>query len=485
MALTLRPYQLQCIAEAREHLRVGRRSVLIQGATGSGKTALSAHMISSAHDKGLRSWFAVHRRELVNQSVATLENSANLNVGVIAAGFGSNGYPRVQVASIQTLFRRWKRFPLPDLLILDECHHAISTSWSALLREILHASPKTKLIGLTATPQRLDGRGLQEWFDVMVQGPPVASLIADGFLSPYKLFAPTRLDLRDVHSVAGDYNKRELDVAMMSSKVTGDAIHEYKTRCMGKRALMFLWSVKASEEMAADFNAQGIPAAHLDGATHDYARDRVVKDFRDGKIKVLTNCEIVTEGFDLPAIEACFLLRPTQSLGLYLQMVGRALRPYPGKPYALLMDHANLAFTHGLPDDLREWSLQGAETTTEKRKQESPVRQCMKCYGVMTRFATKCKYCGHVFESLGRKVQHEDGELQEITSADMEGLWGSRMKRQEQGSAESLEDLRRIEKQRGYKRGWAQHVYAARMRKAAERNPLSVMADTYRPKERT
>lgn len=477
MSLELRDYQSATINETRAHLRAGKRSILIQGATGSGKTCLTAHMIAAATAKNKISWFAVHRSELIDQSVAMLRDSAGLDVGIIAAGYGGNGYLPVQVCSIQTLMRRWQKYPLPDLLVIDECHHACAKSWSDLLLALLTAKPSMKVIGLTATPSRLDGRGLGEWFEVMVQGPTVASLIADKYLSPYVIFAPSMPDLKNVHTVAGDYNKGELDVAMRGSRVTGDAITEYRSRCMGKRALMFLWSVKASEEMAAAFNAQGIPAAHLDGKTNDDARRKSVAGFREGRIKVLTNVEIVTEGFDLPAIEACFLLRPTQSLGLYLQMVGRALRPFPGKDRAMILDHSGLVFQHGLPDMERDWSFAGVERGKGKKKQEVPIRQCMKCYAVMPAAVKVCSECGHAFDVQYREVAQEAGELQELNMEAMQRLFGARAKKVEVAQAQDYDSLLRIEKERGYKPGWARHIANARDSK------LRRQADQFRPQE--
>ncbi len=466
MPLTLRPYQQTIIHRIREHLRAGKRSVLCVSPTGSGKTALTAHMIAGAVAKGKRAWFTVHRSELVTQSVNALENSAGLDVGVIAAGFGANGVPAAQVCSIQTLMRRWQKYPLPDLLVIDECTHQCSRSWSDLVRKIIDAKPSVRMIGLTATPTRLDGRGLGEWYQVMVEGPSTQQLIADGWLSPYKLFAPSMADLKDVHTVAGDYNRAELDVAMRGSKVTGDAIAEYKSRCAGKRALMFLWSVESSKEMTVAFNSQGIRAAHIDGCTDDNERARMVRMFRSGEIKVLTNVEIVTEGFDCPGIEACFLLRPTQSLGLYLQMVGRALRPFEGKQHALLLDHAGLAFRHGLPDDPRVWTLEGTRGS-DKKKQESPIRQCLKCYFVVPAPCRKCPECGFLFEIQYRKIEQEAGELREINPEDMRRMFNVTRKA-EQAHAQSLDELRRIERDRGYKRGWAQHIFEARQNKLSK-----------------
>jgi superfamily II DNA or RNA helicase len=249
---------------------------------------------------------------------------------------------------------------------------------------------------------------------------------------------------------------------MSSSRVVGDAIAEYQQKCPGKRALMFLWSVRASEEMAINFNAVGISAAHIDGTTNERVRDRYISEFRQGSIKVLTNCEIVTEGFDVPAIEACFLLRPTQSLALYCQMVGRALRPYPGKEFALLMDHSGLAFRHGLPDEIRDWTLDG-EDRKPRDPQEVPIRQCSKCFAVLPVQARSCKYCGFVFVVTPREVDQQSGELRELGKDEIAHL--KRVRIDERRQAQTYDALLRIEQRLGYKRGWAKHVFEARQRK--------------------
>lgn len=478
--LSLRPYQSTIIEQIRGHLRAGRSRILCVSPTGSGKTSLTAHMIANAIAKEKRAWFCVHRVELVRQSIETLEGSAGIHVGVIASGFNSNGYhPAAQVCSIQSLMRRWERYALPDLLVIDEAHHLVSKSWTTLIAAIVAKKPNIKIIGLTATPQRLDGRGLGQWFEVMVQGPSTTSLIKDGYLSPYKLFAPSTVNLSTVHTVAGDYNKAELDDAMRGSRVVGDAIAEYRTKCAGKRALMFLWSVRASEQMSEQLNSAGIPATHIDGTTNDVERLHAVRNFRNGRIKVLCNVDIVSEGFDLPAIEALFLLSPTQSLGRYLQMVGRSLRPFPGKDYALIMDHSGLAFQHGLPDDEHVWSLEGSDKKT-KGLQKSPIRQCLKCFAVVRAGTRVCPECGFVFQVKEREIQQEEGSLVELDHAAMERLFAAKARRVEQGTAQTLEQLREFAQRKGYRPGWADHVHAAREAKK-QRSELSITADKYRP----
>lgn len=461
MSLHLRPYQVDIYDDAKARLKSGRRTILIQSPTGSGKTVLVAHMLANATLKGYRAWFVVHRRELVKQSVITLSESAGLPLGIVAAGFPGNRHEAVQVCSVQTLAKRRHLLPPPDLIVWDECHHVAASSWG----QIHENYPQAVHIGLTATPERLDGTGLSRWFEDLVVGPSVASLIKDGWLSPYRLFAPGGPDLSDVHTIAGDYNKRELAAAMAKSAVTGDALSHYRKYAMGRRAIVFMWSVESSIEMAQKFNDAGIPAAHIDGTSDDVSRDAAIQAFRDGQAKILCNVEIVSEGFDLPAIEAAFLLRPTRSLALYLQQVGRALRPSPGKDEALIFDHAGNCRIHGLPDDERQWTLEG-RIKEKKQKDGCPVKQCPQCYAVLPAAAGICKWCEYKFEVQAREMEQLEGELAEV---DLELQRQAR--KQEQAKARSLDDLIRLAQMRGYKNPakWAEHVWRARQAKQVAR----------------
>ena len=422
----------------------------------------------------------------VKQSVQCLEDSAGVNCGVIAAGFGSNGYHLAQVASIQTLIKRWQKYPLPDLIIVDECHHSVSASWSKLLADITAKNPVVKIIGLTATPARLDGRGLGAWFEVIVEGPNTAALMEAGYLSKYRMWGASLPDLSGVHTVAGDYNRGQLDAALSRTAVVGDALGEYKKHCDGMRALAFTWSVKSSEELAARFNEAGIPAMHVDGETDSAVRDRAIRDFHAGRIKLLSNVELFGEGLDVHGIQAEFLLRPTQSLSMYLQQVGRGLRTNEGKDCLRIFDHAGHQVTHGYPDDVRVWTLDG-NGDKPKKPQKQPVKQCPKCYATVSLYQKVCKWCGTVFVIKERKIEREEGELREISE---EQIAASRLAaKREQGRAKSYDALLVIEKQRGYTPGWARHIIEARHQKmAATRssdygsdNRLSDLADSFRP----
>ncbi len=453
--LSLRPYQTAQLDEVRSHLRDGARSICLQGATGSGKTAMAAQMLSSAQQRGKASFFITHRREILKQAVETLTNAAALEVGIVAAGMPVSGHT-VQVCSIGSLPRRLEKLPKPDLIIWDECHHIAANSWAKLYERF----PNAVHVGLSATPARLDSTGLGKWFQRLVLGPSVADLISQGYLSKYRMFAPGKLDLSGIHTVAGDYNKSELDTLLSKSKITGDCLSHYKTFTMRKRAIVFAWSIEASERIAASFNEAGIAAAHVDGETSASERDKAVAAFKAGRVKVLTNVDLFGEGYNVPAIEAAFLLRPTQSLSVYLQQVGRALRPAPDKPEALIFDHSGNCFRHGLPDDDREWSLEG--TGKPKGKQECPVRQCPSCYAVVRISAQFCKYCHVVFTPKPRKVAQVEGELTEVQKAEKRAV-----ELDEQRNCQSFGSLMALAKQRGYKNPfyWAKHVFGSRQKR--------------------
>jgi superfamily II DNA or RNA helicase len=355
----------------------------------------------------------------------------------------------------------------PDVLVWDECHHIASKSWG----DIATAFPAAVHIGLTATPQRLDGKGLGAYFDTIIQGPTTADLIAQGWLSPYRYYAPSSANLAGVHRVAGDYNRRELAGAMEQSSVVGDALSHYQAHCEGGRALVFAWSVEASERIAAQFVAAGIAAQHVDGETPKAARSAAMKGFRDGSVRVLCNVELFGEGLDVPACDAVFLLRPTQSLGLYLQQVGRGLRTAPGKSAVRIFDHAGHWERHGLPDDNREWSLSDASSRGGS-SESLGAKRCSQCFGVFRPGVKACPYCGAVPNRVARDVAQVEGTLEAVNVAELRAL-------REQRSTfyrdcHTLADWFALAKRLGYKRGWGFHMHARSIQHRKHRNTAIV-----------
>lgn len=448
--MNLRPYQAELVSSIRNEFVHGTRSVLVTSPTGSGKTLLTAYMLKEAAARGKRCWFVVHRRELVRQSLRAF-GAIGLEAGVISSGFPEEPALLVQVVSIGTVARRLKQCKPPDLIVWDECHHSAAGAWQAVRAEYSGAFH----VGLTATPQRLDGKGLDDYFSKMLHGPSVPWLIDNGFLSPFKYYAPAGIDVTGVKTSRGDYDRRGLSLAADKPTVTGSAVKHYLRLCPGKRAIAFAVGVQHSMHIASEFNAAGIPAAHLDGDTPSDERDRTLAKFAEGSILVLSNVELFGEGFDVPGIEACLLLRPTQSLALHLQQVGRALRPAPGKEYAVILDHAGNATRHGMPDEIRPWTLEANDKKPSAKTQEVRCRVCPRCFGAQRPGAKACPYCGAAFEPTKREIEQVEGELKEIKKIEA---------KKEVGRARTLDDLVAIGVARGYSspKLWALHILRAR-----------------------
>jgi DNA repair protein RadD len=451
--MQLRGYQQHAIDDLRDAYRSGARAPLLVLATGGGKTCIFSAIAQSAAAKGNRVLILVHRRELIHQASSKL-SWIGLEHGVIAAGIATSDAP-VQIASVQTLARRLPRMDWqPGLIIIDEAHHATAGQWS----RILDHWPNTYRLGVTATPCRLSGEGLGSAFDAMVLGPSVADLIFTGYLSPARIYAPPVVaDLQGIRSRGGDYANDQAAAAMDRPTVTGDAISHYQRLAAGQQAIAFCCNVKHAVSVCDAFKTAGIGAELLLGNTPD--RDQVVADFAAHRTRVLVTVDVVSEGFDVPAASCAILLRPTQSLGLYLQQVGRVLRPSPGKDAAIILDHVGNVLRHGFPDDPRDWSLDDRMRRSKGTPAPS-VRTCPECFAAF-KPQPICPVCGAQCQSIkSRKIQQIAGELQELKRTEQ------RTARREQGQARTLQELIHLGQARGMKNpvGWAKHVLYARSR---------------------
>lgn len=454
--LTLFPDQQQLVTQIRGAMTRVRRTLAV-APCGFGKTVCFSHMAQRALARGKRVTILVHRTELVDQVAATLRNF-DVPHGIIAADYYGDHRLPVQVASVFTLARRVGRYAAPDLVIVDEAHHATNgTTWGRLLSEW----PASYVIGVSATPVRLSGEGLGECFDEMVEGPTTADLIEAGRLSRYRLFAPQLIATAELHTRAGEYRTDELEAVSDRPSVTGDAIGHYEKQGGRGRAVVFTVSVPHAHHAAESFRAAGHAAVAIDGTMDRTERRRVVDDFKRGEVRLLMSCALVDEGFDCPGIEVAIDLSPTQSLARCLQRWGRALRTATGKSEAVILDHAGNCGRHGMPDDAREWSLEGARKRAKKVGQDFPVVTCPKCYRVARAGVRKCE-CGHVFVVVAREVETVAGELVEVTKVERPPEVVAR--RREQGRAASLAQLVELGRARGMKNpdGWARHVMQAR-----------------------
>ena len=358
MTYQLRDYQTNLLDRINTAWFSGSRSILCQLPTGGGKTIVFSSVVHQAIKSGFKCLILAHREELIKQAADKVEIITNDPVGIIKAGYPSNYDRDIQVASVQSLTRRLNHCPEFDLIVVDEAHHSTSTSY----RTILDRFPHARVLGVTATPIRLDGKGFRGIFDELICGVTVAELIASGSLSPYKYYATERsMSVDGVGKRQGDFKTEQVAKANPVEGLAGDVVKSYRDYLEGKQAVVFCINVEHSIAIAEHFKAAGIIAYHLDGNTDSGTRSNVMNQFRDKQIQVLTNCALFDEGLDIPSLDGVILARPTQSLGKFLQMVGRSLRPCEGKDRAIIVDLAGNYERLGMPDDLRIWTLDGIE----------------------------------------------------------------------------------------------------------------------------
>jgi superfamily II DNA or RNA helicase len=452
----LRSYQELAITQLRGALSQHPKALLVMP-TGSGKTVVFSEICRLANDKGRSVLILVHRRELVKQASDKLVN-AGVEHGIIAAGFKPSAHS-VQVASVQTLAKRLRTVPAePDLIIIDEAHHAVAGSWDKIIGHFSDA----KIVGVTATPSRLDGRGLGSHFSTLISGPSVEQLTKLGFLSQHRVFAPPVIaDLSNVKTRAGDYANDQLSQAMDRPTITGDAIGHYRRLADGLPAIAFCCSIAHATSVCEAFNAAGYRAKLVTGKMKMEERDEAISGLADGRTQILCSVDVVSEGTDVPAVSAAILLRPTQSEALYLQQVGRILRPQPGK-IAIVLDHVGSTLKHGFVDDVRNWSL---NSKPKRKKNDEPapsVRQCPMCFAAF-KPQPVCPCCGHEFPvKPKRQLTQREGELREMRRQDALERIEKKEQRKEIGRARTLPELLALAKKKGYKPGWAYKIFYGR-----------------------
>lgn len=457
MAIKLRKDYQQPVKDAILEAWDRVRSVLAVMATGGGKTVVFASVI---HDHNGASAAVVHRKEIVVQiscslallgvkhrivaPPATVRLARRKHLAKFGKSFVDDS-ALCGVASVQTLtskstsknaqLQSWLR--QVTLCVFDEGHHYVATGlWARAVESMANA----KLLFVTACPERADGTGLGAgaggFADEMVEGPQVKWLIEQGYLTPFKYFAPpTDLDVEGVPlTKTGDFNAAALRARVVESGIVGDVVAQYLQFAKGKRAIAFATDVQTAREMAAAFNTAGVRAIALDGSTEDSVRDKASADFEDGRLDVLVNVDLFDEGYDVPAAEFAILARPTQSLNKYLQMCGRVLRVVyakgydletkegrlgaianGGKPYAGIIDPVRNWERHGLPNWQRAWTLSAREKSSRSQSDTMPQRVCASCTQPYEAFHLSCPYCGAEPEYAERRAPEQvDGDLSEL-----------------------------------------------------------------------
>jgi DNA repair protein RadD len=460
MSVDLRLYQALIVSEFERHVERGDRSILLVAPTGSGKTVIGAAIINCAIGRGHRVLVIAHRREIVTQTRDKLVANG-VNPGIVLAGFEDElrPYANVQVASIQTLHARAirsNRMPMAaaTYLIIDEAHHARASSY----QKVLDAYPDAVVLGLTATPVRGDGRGLGNIFETMIETPQIAELIKLGHLVPTRVYAPVDRDIaKGVGTQTGDYIVSALSARMNTDQLVGDVVADWLKHGERRRTVAFAVDVAHSVHIRNAFLEFDVRAEHLDGSTPKTERDAILARLASGETEVVSNCAVLTEGWDMPAVGCLVLARPTRQLGLYRQMVGRVLRPAEGKIDAIILDHSGAVYRHGLPEDHIEWTLdidRRAENPTQARRErgeEPKLRECPSCKTVMA--APPCHACGWMpAPRRGQDRDFADGELGLVVSGKAQA---GTLQPHEQ--LQFYRELRGFARDRGFKDGWAFH----------------------------
>lgn len=435
--MNLRPYQLDVIQDTRLSFVNGKTKPLVVLPCGAGKTVCFAYMSKNHVSKNSNNvvWFMVHRKELIDQTVETFKRM-NLDMN------------NIQVGMVQSYKKMTGN---PSMIIFDEAHHATANTW----KKIIQQHPNIPIIGLTATPARMNGEPLGTIFNNLVLGPEPEELIKMGFLSEYDYYAP-KINVKDADFVikGADFDLEAATVCLENAKAYG-TITSYLSKA--RKTIIYSPSIRFSKELC-----KKIPwIVHFDGETPKNERDRIVKEFREGKIRALSNVDLIGEGFDVPDCDCVMLLRPTMSLTLYIQQSMRALRPQENKR-AIIYDFVGNVFRHGMPTETRAWSLENKLTVRNKTEvQDLIVRQCGSCLRVYKGTHSICPYCKHDNGKTRKQIeQDEQVELQKIQELER------RTKKKEQSRAWSLEQLVEIGRQRGYKNPyyWAKQIMKARKR---------------------
>lgn len=388
--LKLRAYQQELVDKIKCSLRDGNKSVVSVLGCGGGKSIIQADISRAATNKKNRVLFLVHRKELCQQIYDTFKN------------YGVD-MDLCDVAMVQTTRRRISKLPDYDLIITDEAHHSTAKSYVSIYNNF----PSVVRLGFTATPIRLNKGGLGDVYEDLVVSVSTQWLIENHYLAPYKYYSVKLADTSKLQTVAGEYKQDEVAALMQDKEIYGDTVKQWEQFAKNKKTIVYCASVEASIRTAEHFVESGYSAVSIDGNTPKNQREKMINDFREGKITVLCNCELFGEGLDVPDCECVVLLRPTKSLTLFIQQSMRSMRYMPNKT-AIIIDHVGNCYLHGLPDDEREWSL------APKHKQENivKIRECKNCFAVYPPTLNRCPYCNaeatHEIRKTERKMIEVD-----------------------------------------------------------------------------
>lgn len=444
--MPLRAYQADLVNRVSIAWHKGRKAPCIVLPCGGGKSVIVAEMARKATLNGKQVLFIVHRKELCDQIYKTFR-------------WWGVDMRYCKIMMVQTACRRLNKIPYPSLIITDENHHSKATSYKKIY-DYFSASYR---VGVTATPVRLDGSGLKDVNDELIIGVSAKWLIENHCLAPYDYYAPNIADISDIKVRNGEYDVKSAESVMIERKVFGDVISYYKKYADGLQAVCYCTTVKHSRQMAEKFSESGIEAVHIDGKTPKSERDKIIENFRRGAIDILCNVDLISEGFDVPDCNCVIMLRPTKSLTLYIQQSMRCMRYREGKR-AVILDHVGNYARFGMPDDDREWSLEGrkkSEKIIPDEEEEERFYTCKNCYSVfpLIKNGIKAEICPHCGEPIPKKIRKE---IQSDTETEIQKIEGFRINLKTPDDCKNYRELLDYAKGHGYKTGWA--YYQARNR---------------------
>lgn len=450
MTYELRDYQLELIDGIYKSSAKGNKNILIQSPAGSGKTVTMAEIAKRATDKNNNVLFIVHRREIVWQVKETFAaNGVNMNM--------------CQVGMVQTITNRLEKTEAPAIVLVDEAHHSLAKTY----QRIFDYFPDAYVFGFTATPQLLSGKGLGDFYQDLILGKSVKWLIDNKRLAPFDYYSINLLDEKQLkHSSMGDYTVKSIDQASQRI-VYGDVVEHYKELADNTKTIIYTHSVAASRSVAAEFNDWGYQAVQVDGKTSKETREQAMAHFRSGEVNILVNADLYGEGVDVPSCETVILLRPTESLTLFIQQTMRAMRYIPGKK-ATIIDHVANYTRHGLPDKEHDWSLEGNKRTKNSNNAMSLI-DCPHCFGVLDAAKFKenrniCYICGFEIETKNNDndVKVIDATLQKINGTSLVVDYQkikliSEYRNKRKKDLKTVEDYYLFAKAKGYKESWIKH----------------------------
>lgn len=437
----LHDYQTKLVNQARQKLSSGKKSVLIVSPAGSGKSVVIAEIARLALIKPQgQVMFTVHRKELVEQITQSFkDNEVDLS--------------RCTIMTVGKIAHRLDKLPKPTLIITDETHHSLAKTYKKIY-EYYEDVPR---LGFTASPWRLSGKGLGDVYESMVEGPDVKWLIDNQYLAPYDYYSVKLIDDTALkRSSTGDYTNKSIDDAV-GKVIYGDVIKTYKEKVNDQKAIVYAHSIEFSKKVAQEFNEAGISAEHADSKTPAKEREKIMSDFKTGKIKVLCNVDLVSEGYNVPDCSVVIMLRPTESLVLDIQQSMRCMRYRPNKK-ATIIDHVANYTRFGLPDTPRIWSLESRDKKKSNGSSSVAIRTCPHCFAVISAAYSICPICGVEIGVENKELKVDKSvKVEKIGKnfhfkTDYEKVRYSQMKPED---ATSFRDLQKIGKARGYKPGWS------------------------------